>query len=60
MVKAIISISSDTNRVLNIVKARYGLRDKSAAIERVVSEYAQHILEPHLSPAPEQYDKRFY
>jgi len=60
MVKAIITISDNANRVLNIVKARYGLKDKSAAIELVVLEYSQKILEPHLCPAPEQYDKRFY
>ena len=50
MVQAMVNISEGTNRVLNVVKAKYGLRDKSAAINRVVSEYAEDIMEPELRP----------
>ena len=50
MVKAIIDISKRANRVLNIVKAKYGLRNKSEAIERMSREYEEHILEPSLRP----------
>ena len=32
MVKAIVTIDERTNRILNIVKAKYGLKDKSQAI----------------------------
>ena len=49
MVQAVIDIDEKTNRVLNIVKARYGLKDKSQAITLVVSEYEQ-ALEPELRP----------
>ena len=45
-----VNISDDANRVLNVVKAKYGLNDKSAAINMVVSEYADGILEPELRP----------
>jgi hypothetical protein len=50
MVKALIHISDHTNRVLNIVKAKYGLKDKSAAIDMVAERYEEEILEPELRP----------
>lgn len=49
MVQAVIDIDEKTNRVLNIVKAKFGLKDKSQAINLVVSEYEQS-LEPELRP----------
>jgi len=50
MVQAMINIDESTNRVLNIVKAKFGLKDKSEAINLVVSEYEQVSLEPELRP----------
>lgn len=50
MVKAIINIDDHTNRILNIVKAKYGLKDKSAAIIKMAEEYEDMILEPELKP----------
>lgn len=50
MVKAMIDIPEDVNHVLNIVKARFNLKDKSEAISRVVSGYGEDILEPELRP----------
>jgi len=50
MVQAMIKIKDRTNRVLNIVKAKYGLNDKSSAIDLVVSTYEENILEPELRP----------
>lgn len=50
MVKALIDIDEHTNRVLNIVKAKYGLRDKSNAIEMMATVYEEDILEPQLRP----------
>ena len=50
MVQAMIDINEKTNRVLNIVKAKYGLKDKSEAIDVVVSEYEESFLEPELRP----------
>jgi hypothetical protein len=35
---------------LNIVKAKFGLKDKSEAINVVVTEYEQIALEPELRP----------
>ena len=50
MVQAVINIDENTNRVLNIVKAKFGLRDKSHAINIVVNEYEENFLEPQLRP----------
>ena len=50
MVQAIIKISERTNRVLNIVKAKYGLKDKSEAINVMAEEYENGMMEPELRP----------
>ncbi len=50
MVKAIINIDDHTNRILNIIKAKYGLKDKSSAIIKIAKEYEDVILEPELKP----------
>ena len=50
MVQAMIEISKETNQILNIVKAKHNLRDKSKAIEKVVLEYGTEMLEPALKP----------
>ena len=50
MVQAIINISDHTNRILNIVKAKYGLNDKSEAINVLAEEYEEEIMEPKLRP----------
>ena len=48
MVQAIINIEEHTNRILNIIKAKYGLKDKSAAIDLMATQYEEEILEPEL------------
>ena len=50
MVQAIIDIEDHTNRVLNIVKAKYGLKDKSSVIDFMATQYEETILEPELRP----------
>jgi len=50
MVQAIININDQTNRVLNIVKAKFGLKDKSEAIDTMAKQYQESILEPELRP----------
>jgi antitoxin component of RelBE/YafQ-DinJ toxin-antitoxin module len=50
MVQAIVRIDEDTNRVLNIVKAKYGLKDKSQAINIMAQQYKEELLEPELRP----------
>lgn len=50
MIQARVKMSDRTNQVLNIVKAKYNLKDKSAAIDLVVAQYEEKILEPQYSP----------
>lgn len=50
MVKAVIDIKEDTNRILNIIKAKYGLKDKSSAINKICEEYARDVLESGMKP----------
>jgi hypothetical protein len=50
MVKAIVELDERTNRIVNIVKAKYGLRGKSEAISRMAQEYEEMLLEPALRP----------
>lgn len=50
MVKAIVEIDDEANRVINILKAQYGLRDKSQAINRLAKEYKEIVLESEFRP----------
>jgi len=50
MVQAFITISERTNRVINILKAKYGLKDKSQAIELAMEFVEKELLEPELRP----------
>jgi len=50
MVQAIINIEENTNRILNIIKAKYSLKDKSSAIDLMATQYEEEILEPELKP----------
>lgn len=50
MVQALIKIHDNTNRVLNIIKAKYNLKDKGEAIEFVVYKYIDFKQEPELRP----------
>ncbi len=50
MVQAMINIQDRTNRLLSVVKAQYGLKDKSEAIDLVATQYEELILEPQVRP----------
>tara|TARA_Y100000034_G_C6753199_1_gene334982 strand:+ start:271 stop:498 length:228 start_codon:yes stop_codon:yes gene_type:complete len=50
MVNALIQINEESNRVINIVKAKFGLKDKSEAINIMAQQYEEEILEPELKP----------
>ncbi len=50
MVQAIINIEDRTNRILNIIKAKFGLKDKSEAINVMAKQYEKELLEPQLRP----------
>ncbi len=48
MVQALVNIDDGTNKVLNIVKAKYGFKDKGEAIRFIVNKYAEDANEPEL------------
>jgi len=50
MVKAMVNLDERADRIVNIVKAKYGLKDKSEAINVMAFEYEGMILEPSLRP----------
>ena len=50
MVNALIKLDENANRVLNIVKAKLGLKDKSEAIKAVIDYYIKHEDENELRP----------
>ncbi len=50
MVQSIIDVNEREDRILNIVKAQHGLKNKSQAIELILRIYADSFLEPELSP----------
>jgi hypothetical protein len=50
MVKAIVNINDEANRILNIVKAKENLKDKSDAINLILSIYGREMLDSELRP----------
>ena len=50
MVQALINLTEYENRTLNIVKAKFGFRNKSEAMKWIILEYEKEFLEPELRP----------
>ena len=50
MVKAMVDIDEHANRVLNVIKAKFGLHDKSQAINMMAMQYEEEVLEPEFRP----------
>ncbi|MDG6985958.1 MAG: DUF2683 family protein [Nitrososphaerota archaeon] len=50
MVKAIVEIDREANEVINLLKAQYGLNDKSEAINEMAKQYKALILESPVRP----------
>jgi uncharacterized protein DUF2683 len=50
MVQAIINLGEYEDRVLTIVKGKFGLKNKSDAINFVIDRYEEVLLEPELKP----------
>ena len=49
MIQALVQLDEETNKVLNVVKAKHGLKDKAEAIEFVVHKFVE-LEEPELRP----------
>lgn len=54
MVQAIINLGEFEDRVLTIIKGKYGLKNKSDAVNLVIDKFHDEFLEPHLRP---EYEK---
>ena len=50
MVQAIINVGNHEDRILTIVKGKYGLRTKSDAVNFVINKFEEELLEPQLRP----------
>lgn len=50
MVQNIIKLSEKENRIINIVKAKYGMRNKNQALGFIVQTYAKNFLPEALQP----------
>ena len=50
MVQNIIQIGEREDRILNIVKAKFGLKNKSEAVAFIAQKYETSFLEPELRP----------
>jgi len=50
MVKSLIDLGERESRIVNIVKAKYGLKDKSQALSLILKRYEECELEPQLRP----------
>ncbi len=50
MVKSVIDLTERESRIINIVKAKYGLKDKSQALSIILKRYEECELEPQLRP----------
>lgn len=50
MVQNIININDVEDRVLNVVKAQQGFKNKSEAIAFILNVYAESFLEPEIRP----------
>lgn len=50
MVQNIITVSEKENRIINMVKAKYGMRNKNQAIGFMIQTFAKHFLPDALRP----------
>lgn len=50
MTQAIVNLGENENRALNIIKAKFGFKNKSEAVNYIIDEYAEENLEPEFRP----------
>lgn len=50
MTQAIIKLGEHEDRILNVVKGKYGLKNKSDAVNFVIDRFEEELLEPALRP----------
>lgn len=50
MAQTLVRLGDHENRVLNVVKEKYGLKNKSDAVNFVIDRFEEELLEPALRP----------
>lgn len=50
MVQALVSLGEHEDRLLTIIRGKFGLKNKSDAINFVINKYEEELLEPELRP----------
>ncbi len=50
MVQAIVTLGENEDRLLTIVKGKFGLKNKSEAVNFIIDKYGEELLEPELRP----------
>ena len=50
MVQAVIHLGAYEDRLLTVVRGKFGLKNKSDAVNFVISKYGEELLEPELRP----------
>jgi len=50
MVQAVVNLGEREDRILTIVRGKFGLKNKSDAMNFVISQYEDELLEPELKP----------
>lgn len=50
MVQAIVNLGEREDRLLTIVRGKFGLKNKSEAVNFVIDQYGDELLEPQLRP----------
>jgi len=50
MVQAIVNLGVHEDRLLTIVRGKFGLKNKSEAVNFVIDKYGEELLEPELRP----------
>lgn len=50
MVQAIINLGEHEDRILTIIRGKFGLKNKSDAMNFVITKFEEELLEPELRP----------
>ncbi len=50
MVQAIVDLGEYQNRIIQIIKGKFGLKTKSEAVNLAIKKYGDEMLEPELRP----------
>jgi hypothetical protein len=50
MVQAVVNLGEHQDRLLTIIKGKFGLKNKSDAVNFIINKYGDDLLEPQLRP----------